>query len=103
MSQRATASADTAVGRTTSTARGEELDDLLASLNGSEKTISKNKTAGMNDDFEDNMNSAQKELLASVGESLARLARVKRVGLGAREKLNFAEMWAKKEGRLRRL
>ncbi|KAI5286893.1 hypothetical protein KEM54_006419 [Ascosphaera aggregata] len=91
------------IGRTTGTSEGEELDDLLASLNGSEKTISRCKTVSMSEDFEAALSSAQKELLGQVGESLARLARVRRVGLGAKEKIEFAEMWARKEGRMRRL
>lgn len=38
---------------------------------------------------------AEKDLLDHVGDSLARLGRVKRVGLGVREKKDFVRMWTK--------
>lgn len=38
---------------------------------------------------------AEKALLDNVGESLARLGRVKRVGLGVKEKQDFVRMWTK--------
>lgn len=37
----------------------------------------------------------EKALLDQVGESLARLGRVKRVGLGVKEKQDFVRMWSK--------
>ncbi|KAJ9302047.1 hypothetical protein DTO271G3_913 [Paecilomyces variotii] len=41
----------------------------------------------------------QKALLDYVGEALARLGRVKRVGLGVQEKLDFVKMWTKSKRR----
>lgn len=38
---------------------------------------------------------AEKALLDDVGEALARLGRVKRVGLGVKEKQDFVRMWTK--------
>lgn len=38
---------------------------------------------------------AEKEVLDQVGESLARLGRVKRVGLGVQDKRDFVRMWTK--------
>lgn len=38
---------------------------------------------------------SEKALLDQVGESLARLGRVKRVGLGVEEKQEFVRMWSK--------
>lgn len=44
---------------------------------------------------EGEMTASDKALLDQVGESLARLGRVKRVGLGVREKQDFVRMWSK--------
>lgn len=44
---------------------------------------------------EGEMTASEKALLDQVGESLARLGRVKRVGLGVREKQDFVRMWSK--------
>lgn len=38
----------------------------------------------------------QRALLSQIGEALARLGRVKRVGLGVEEKRQFVNMWAKR-------
>jgi hypothetical protein len=38
---------------------------------------------------------SDKALLDNVGESLARLGRVKRVGLGVKEKMEFFQAWTK--------
>ena len=37
----------------------------------------------------------ERDLLDNVGDSLARLGRVKRVGLGVQEKKDFVRMWTK--------
>lgn len=41
------------------------------------------------------LSASEKALLDQVGESLARLGRVKRVGLGVEEKQDFVRMWTK--------
>lgn len=43
----------------------------------------------------ENMNAAEKRVLDKVAEALARLGRVKRVGLGVKEKDEFAKAWTK--------
>ena len=44
---------------------------------------------------ESEMTPAEKGLVDQVGESLARLGRVKRVGLGVKDKKDFVRMWTK--------
>ena len=39
---------------------------------------------------------AEKKVLDKIGEALARLGRVKRVGLGVREKMGFVRAWTRK-------
>ncbi|KKK16398.1 hypothetical protein ARAM_005590 [Aspergillus rambellii] len=41
------------------------------------------------------LTASEQALLDTVGDSLARLGRVKRVGLGVREKLDFVRMWTR--------
>lgn len=38
----------------------------------------------------------EKKVLDRVGEALARLGRVKRVGVGVREKIEFGRIWGKR-------
>lgn len=40
---------------------------------------------------------AEQKVLDRVGEDLARLGRVKRVGLGVQDKVEFVKMWRKRE------
>jgi hypothetical protein len=49
--------------------------------------------SAMNGD--DGITAAEKALLDHVGESLARLGRVKRVGLGVKDKHDFVRKWTK--------
>lgn len=42
----------------------------------------------------DSMDSAEKRVLDKVAEALARLGRVKRVGLGVKDKDGFIKAWA---------
>ncbi|OJJ47305.1 hypothetical protein ASPZODRAFT_15985 [Penicilliopsis zonata CBS 506.65] len=44
---------------------------------------------------DDGLTPPEKALLDSVGESLARLGRVKRVGLGVQEKVDFVRLWSR--------
>ncbi len=41
------------------------------------------------------LNGDEKKLLDRVAEDLARLGRVKRVGLGVRQKVDFVQVWSK--------
>lgn len=52
-------------------------------------------TASENGDGESDLTSAEEAVLDYVGESLARLGRVKRVGLGVKEKRDFVRMWTR--------
>ena len=45
------------------------------------------------------MNSAERKVLDKVAEALARLARVKRVGLGVKDKVAFVKAYSKAKGR----
>ena len=45
---------------------------------------------------EDERGAEERKLLDRVGEDLARLGRVKRVGLGVREKVEFVKVWTKR-------
>lgn len=45
------------------------------------------------------LSNEQQALLFSVGDAMARLGRVKRVGLGVKEKQEFIRMWAKSRRR----
>lgn len=47
----------------------------------------------------DSTTSAEKKVLDKVAEALARLGRVKRVGLGVKDKVAFVEAYAKAKGR----
>lgn len=47
------------------------------------------------EDPDGGVTASEKALLNQVGESLARLGRVKRVGLGVKEKQDFVRMWTK--------
>lgn len=50
-------------------------------------------------DDEDGLEPEEKKLLDKVAEDLARLGRVKRVGLGVKEKEEFVRAWAKRRVR----
>ncbi|PGH15204.1 hypothetical protein AJ79_02569 [Helicocarpus griseus UAMH5409] len=45
-------------------------------------------------DLDASLTAGEKTLLSQVGESLARLGRVRRVGLGARDKQEFVKLWS---------
>ena len=47
----------------------------------------------------DGMSAAEKRVLDKVAEALARLGRVKRVGLGVRDKEGFVKAWSKQRRR----
>lgn len=53
----------------------------------------------LGDDANSDLTREQKAVLDYVGEALARLGRVKRVGLGVQEKQEFVKMWTKTKRR----
>ena len=55
------------------------------------------------DESEDGLSEQERRLLDAVADALARLGRVKRVGLGVEEKRRFTETWAKRSGARRRI
>lgn len=62
------------------------------------------KVAGESDadDLQDGMSEPERRVLDAVADALARLGRVKRVGLGIGEKRRFAEVWVKRSGARKR-
>ena len=48
----------------------------------------------LNSEDAESMNAAEKRVLDKVAEALARLGRVKRVGLGVKDKDEFVKAWA---------
>jgi hypothetical protein len=55
------------------------------------------------DESQDDLNEPERRVLDAVADTLARLGRVKRVGLGVDEKAKFVEAWAKGRGARRRI
>ncbi|KAI5291939.1 hypothetical protein KEM52_006735 [Ascosphaera acerosa] len=83
--------------------------DVLKVVNGAEQAPSLHpllqrrcgeRGVGRDSSVEAQLNSAQRELLNQVSDSLARLARVRRVALGAREKIAFVDAFARNGGRM---
>lgn len=62
----------------------------------SEKTASSSDTLVASSEDGETLNAEERKVLDRVGEDLARLGRVKRVGLGVREKEDFVRAWTKK-------
>jgi len=62
----------------------------------SEKRVSSSDTLVASSEDGEELNTEEKQVLDRVGEDLARLGRVKRVGLGVREKEEFVRAWTKK-------
>lgn len=58
-------------------------------------TLDKDSAYGSLDTEDAELTRAEKALLDNVADSLARLGRVKRVGLGVPEKKDFVRMWTK--------
>lgn len=61
----------------------------------STSTFETNILDSLDQELDGGITSADQALLDQVGESLARLGRVKRVGLGVKEKADFVKMWSK--------
>ena len=55
------------------------------------------------DDAQDDMTEQERRLLDAVADALARLGRVKRVGLGVEEKREFVDAWRRGRGARRRI
>lgn len=72
------------------------LTNILDSLvDDSAMTSSTDTLSSLND--QPDVNAEEKRVLDKVGEALARLGRVKRVGLTVRDKIAFIEAWSKKK------
>lgn len=65
----------------------DEEDDVFGELS---------KRDGGREGAEGSVSKDEQKVLDRVGEDLARLGRVKRVGLGVPEKIEFVKMWAKR-------
>lgn len=53
-------------------------------------------SGGSDADYQEDMSEQERRVLDAVADTLARLGRVKRVGLGVEEKKKFAEAWSKR-------
>ncbi|OCK82979.1 hypothetical protein K432DRAFT_348029 [Lepidopterella palustris CBS 459.81] len=67
-------------------------------LSSSETLVGSDETASsVNGAGEDGLSSDERRVLDRVAEDLARLGRVKRVGLGVRDKIEFVKIWSKRK------
>jgi len=72
------------------------LTNILDSLaEDSAMTSSTDTLTSLGDQSE--INAEERRILDKVGEALARLGRVKRVGLTVRDKATFVEVWSKRK------
>lgn len=74
--------------------REKFLINILDSLGEDSATSSSTETSGS---LSDETNAEEKRVLDKVGEALARLGRVKRVGLTVKDKAAFVETWSKRK------
>jgi hypothetical protein len=74
--------------------REKFLTNILDSLGEDSATTSSTETLGS---LSDETNVEEKRVLDKVGEALARLGRVKRVGLTVRDKTAFVEAWSRRK------
>lgn len=65
-----------------------------SALSTSKSTYNTNYLDALDNNGEEQVSASDKALLDNVGESLARLGRVKRVGLGVKEKQEFFRAWS---------
>lgn len=75
--------------------RGSSAFDTPPARSTRKSTYETNYLDTLDQDGDGDLSSADRALLDQVGESLARLGRVKRVGLGVQEKVDFVKMWSK--------
>lgn len=52
--------------------------------------------APLRQESEGELNDSEKKVLDHIGEALARLGRVKRLGLGLEDKAKFVQVWSKR-------
>ena len=64
---------------------------------GDDASINRIDNGVVNDDPSDSLTNEEKALLDYVGDALARLGRVKRVGLSIQDKQEFVRMWTKSQ------
>jgi hypothetical protein len=70
-----------------------------SSLDTPDGTASSSEDTLLGDDADSDLTREQKAVVDYVGEALARLGRVKRVGLGVKEKQDFVNMWSRSRRR----
>ena len=75
--------------------RSQNAIDTASSLSTAKSTYNTNFLDTLDQDGQEQVSASEKALLDNVGESLARLGRVKRVGLGVKEKEEFSRAWSK--------
>ncbi|KAJ5102519.1 hypothetical protein N7532_003048 [Penicillium argentinense] len=75
--------------------RGANALDTPPARSTRQTTYNTNYLDTLDQEIDGDITSAEKALLDQVGDSLARLGRVKRVGLGVKEKVDFVRMWSK--------
>jgi hypothetical protein len=75
------------------------MTNYLDTLNENEKDIDETASSTstlLGDEADGAMNAEEKAVLDKIGDALARLGRVQRVGLGVREKVEFVRVWGRK-------
>lgn len=75
--------------------KGSYQDNYFDQLNTSQKVAQLDS----DDSGEITITSQEQHVLDEVADGLARLGRVKRVGLGVKEKIGFVDAWTKRRGR----
>lgn len=85
----------TLLSRPTHCIRVRIAESVVSGAGADMSQVSKGMKQKTVESFEAAIAPAEKALLDNVGESLARLGRVKRVGLGVKEKQDFVRMWTK--------
>lgn len=85
--------------KTLTSADGKEkyMSNFLDTLGEDSAVTSSTDTLSGSISPEDGLSSGEKEMLDTVGEALARLGRVKRVGLSVKDKISFIESWSKRK------
>lgn len=88
------------LGKPTHCIRVRIAECVISGSNGYASGGSASRTSALEQDRkvgigEESLSASEKALLDYVGESLARLGRVRRVGLGVQEKKDFVRMWSR--------
>ncbi|KAH8653184.1 hypothetical protein BGZ60DRAFT_496872 [Tricladium varicosporioides] len=77
--------------------KGRYLSNFMDTLGEDSATTSSSETLTSLNDQSVELNPEEKRVLDKVGEALARLGRVKRVGLTLRDKIAFVQAWSKRK------